>query len=90
MTNVDEILTQRGKTYGDYEVMCKAIRAIKDAIQADPGNYHDLDAYQQEALDMFATKIGRILTGDPDYADNWDDIAGYAKCVSARLPFQGG
>jgi hypothetical protein len=34
---------------------------------------------QREALEMFAAKISRILTGDPDYPDNWDDIAGYGR-----------
>ena len=44
-----------------------------------------LKADQQEALDMIAHKIGRIINGDPDYADSWDDIAGYAKLVGDRL-----
>jgi hypothetical protein len=34
---------------------------------------------------MIAHKIGRILNGDPDYIDSWDDIAGYAKLVADRL-----
>lgn len=40
---------------------------------------------QQEALDMICHKIGRILNGDPDYADSWHDIAGYAQLVADRL-----
>lgn len=35
-----------------------------------------------EALDMIAVKLSRIVTGDPTYLDNWDDIAGYAACVT--------
>lgn len=35
-----------------------------------------------EALDMIAVKVSRIVTGDPTYLDNWDDIAGYAACVT--------
>jgi len=34
---------------------------------------------------MIAHKIGRILNGDPNYADSWIDIAGYAKLVADRL-----
>jgi hypothetical protein len=34
---------------------------------------------------MIAHKIGRIINGDPDYIDSWDDIAGYAKLVADRL-----
>jgi hypothetical protein len=40
---------------------------------------------QQEALDMIQHKIGRILNGDPDYVDNWDDIAGYSQLISKIL-----
>jgi hypothetical protein len=38
-----------------------------------------------EALDMIAVKISRILTGDPNYSDNWHDIQGFAKLVENRL-----
>lgn len=40
---------------------------------------------QREALDMIFHKIGRIVCGDPNYADSWHDIAGYAKLVENRL-----
>lgn len=35
-----------------------------------------------EATDMIAVKLARIATGDPTYLDNWDDIAGYCRCVT--------
>ena len=44
-----------------------------------------LDADQWEALDMILHKIARIANGDPNYADSWIDIAGYAKLISDRL-----
>ena len=34
---------------------------------------------------MIASKIARIVNGDPDYADNWHDIAGYARLVEKEL-----
>ena len=34
---------------------------------------------------MIAHKIGRILNGDPNYADSWVDIAGYAQLVANEL-----
>jgi hypothetical protein len=34
---------------------------------------------------MIFCKITRILTGDPNYTDNWHDIAGYAKLVEIEL-----
>lgn len=49
-----------------------------------PG-WHELSCDQKEALETIATKIARILNGDPDYIDNWVDIAGYAMLVVERL-----
>jgi hypothetical protein len=40
---------------------------------------------QREALEMIAHKIARIVNGDPNYADSWLDIAGYAQLVADRL-----
>jgi hypothetical protein len=34
---------------------------------------------------MICHKLGRIVNGDPNYADSWIDIAGYAKLVADRL-----
>ena len=45
----------------------------------------DLDPDQREALEMIAHKIARIVNGDPNYADSWVDIAGYATLVADRL-----
>lgn len=45
----------------------------------------DIDEDMAEALFMIAHKIGRIVNGDPWYADSWIDIAGYAKLVADRL-----
>ncbi|CAB4241391.1 hypothetical protein UFOVP60_42 [uncultured Caudovirales phage] len=47
-----------------------------------------LTGAQQEALDMFASKISRILTGDPNYQDSWHDIAGYATRIEELLKEQ--
>ena len=45
-----------------------------------------LNNIQRQALTVIADKIARILSGDPNYADNWHDIQGYAKLVEDRLP----
>jgi len=36
-------------------------------------------------LQMVQHKIARVLNGDPTYADNFVDIAGYAKLVADEL-----
>jgi hypothetical protein len=40
---------------------------------------------QLQALDMIATKISRIVNGNPNHTDSWTDIAGYATLVADRL-----
>lgn len=38
-----------------------------------------------EALDMIASKLSRVICGDPDTADHWADIGGYAMLVYEDL-----
>jgi hypothetical protein len=35
----------------------------------------------RETLEMIATKMSRVVTGDPLYEDSWADIAGYAQIM---------
>lgn len=79
-----ETLNERGKRYGDFSDQAVIAQAIKSTMHnaCDPSK---LSPHQWEALDMIANKIGRILNGDPNYADSWIDIAGYAKLVADRL-----
>jgi hypothetical protein len=81
--SIDETLAERSR-YGDYAEMCKITQELKYCMKYR--HMQKLKPYQQEALDMIAVKIGRILAGDANYADNWHDIAGYAKLVEDRLP----
>ena len=39
---------------------------------------------QRESLAMIVHKIGRIIAGDPSFADHWDDIAGYPKLCGSK------
>jgi hypothetical protein len=83
---VDAILEERGKRYGNFITHAAITQQLKEVTQKHL--YHRgkvLAADQQEALDMIFHKIGRIINGDPDYADSWVDIAGYAKLVADRL-----
>lgn len=36
---------------------------------------------QREAADMIIHKMQRILAGDPNVADHWEDVKGYADCA---------
>ena len=86
-TDVDKTLAERGSRYGKFKDHAKITQQLKRAIfrHMNTVSKVDLAADQVEALEMICHKIGRIVNGDPDYADSWIDIAGYAKLVADRL-----
>lgn len=83
--DVNKILDERKKTHGDFTDHARITRNLKHVMTAELG-WGRLMAVQAEALDMIAHKIGRILAGDPNVKDHWDDIAGYATLVANRCP----
>ena len=89
MTNLEETLQERGKRYGKFVDHAAITQELKDLIKFHVAiRMTVLAADQKEALDMICHKIGRIVCGDPNYADSWHDIAGYAKLVEDRLVAQ--
>lgn len=83
-TDVDAVLTERGKRYGVFAKHASVAQDIKRVL-FNCRHRESLAADQVEALEMIAHKLGRIVNGDPNYADSWVDIAGYAKLVADRL-----
>lgn len=84
---VGSILAERGKRYGEFVTHAEITQDLKVAMGRFKGTepWTNLAPDQREALEMIAHKIGRILNGDPDWADSWADIAGYAQLVADRL-----
>lgn len=82
--DIDATLAERGARYGKFTEHADITQDLKDVMRVTP-KWDDLTPDQKESLEMVAHKIGRILNGDPDYADSWVDIAGYAKLVADRL-----
>lgn len=79
--NIDALLIERAKTHGNFANHAYITQKLKAVIME---SFHDLSYSQAEALDMIAHKIGRIA-GNPNHADHWDDIAGYATLISQQL-----
>lgn len=83
---VDAILNNRAKQYGKFidgaEIMQMTKRLIHNYVE-QRGTSLAFD--QLEAIDMIIHKLGRIVNGNPDKVDHWNDIAGYATLVSDRL-----
>jgi hypothetical protein len=83
---IDATLAQRGSTYGRFADQAAVTYKLKNVLREHSGVHGKSYAYDQaEALDMICAKLGRIVNGDPDHADSWVDIAGYAKLVADRL-----
>lgn len=77
-------LKQRGKRYGSFTSGAEISQGLQDIMRASP-NWDTLSPDKKEALQMIQHKISRMLNGDPEYKDNWHDIAGYALLVEQTL-----
>lgn len=85
MTDVEGTIATRAQAHGDYGHTARTAQDLKDHIKRGMA-YGDLTADQRESLDMIATKIARIVNGNPYEADHWHDIAGYATLCEKKLP----
>ena len=81
---VDHTLSERGARYGSFLSHANIAQALK-RVMWTTSNWGDMAFDQQQALEVIADKVARILNGDPNYTDNWHDIQGYAKLVEDRL-----
>lgn len=70
----EDILNEREKTHGDFERVARRAHLMQVVLALPP----DLDSCKKISIQMILLKIARIACGDPDFADHWDDIAGYA------------
>ena len=86
--NTDTLLAERGKTHGRFDEHASITQQTKELWHLGK-KWNELSYCQAETLEMIAHKVGRILSGDPNFKDHWDDIAGYARLVSQELERKG-
>jgi hypothetical protein len=82
--DMGEVLQSRNAVHGDFTDDAALSQALKDVMHVGR-NWPVLNPVQREALEQIATKIGRILSGDPNFPDHWRDLQGYPKLVEERL-----
>lgn len=91
--SIEATLDERGSRYGDFSDHACVAQALQNVMRTpfndDSRGWPTLSDVQKQALTVIADKIARILSGDPNYADNWHDIQGYAKLAEDRLPKAG-
>lgn len=79
--HIDELIKSRENTHGDYAQKAEFIQLSKEAIRINT----DLSYVQKESLDNIIQKIGRIVYGDDECKDHWDDIAWYATLAAKQI-----
>jgi len=79
-----QVLDERAKNYGKFSGIGQLTQTFKSILRDAP-SWEGMQPDQKESLEMIVHKLARILNGNPDYADSWVDIAGYARLVSERL-----
>jgi hypothetical protein len=83
----DPLLQTRQETHGNFRDNARISQRLKSEFRkdlADTGHAHLLyrTPVHAEALDMIAVKLSRLLSGQLNFKDHWDDIAGYARLGS--------
>lgn len=78
--SIADTLNERQSTYGDFKDVANTTQYLLQMLSTDA-----MSDVQLEALHMICSKLARIAHGDPDYKDNWHDIAGYATLVERSL-----
>lgn len=85
-SSLQGLLQDRGSRYGKFTGHAAVTQQYKRILAIQLADREkELPDDQQEALDMIFHKIGRIINGDNNYDDSWQDIAGYAQLVAKRL-----
>ena len=83
---VETMLTEREKTHGNFRDHARCTQRLKAVLRDELEIVGKaLTMEQQEALDMIFHKIGRMVAGDANFIDHWDDSAGYSTLVAKVL-----
>jgi hypothetical protein len=82
--SINKTLEQRGERYGKFKDVAGTTQQLMSIVERG-ANYGHLNAEQKTSLFMICNKMARIVNGDPNYIENWHDIAGYATLVEQEL-----
>jgi len=76
--DMNPLLNKREKTHGNYRDVASMSQSLKELIRSGK-NWDKMNDGQKEALEMDACKTARILCGDFNFRDHWDDKSGYSE-----------
>jgi hypothetical protein len=72
-----ELLSARQVTHGNFADNARYAQAIKALFQSSP-TWATMPDIHREAMDFIASKFARILSGQADCLQHWEDVEGYA------------
>ena len=86
--DVAALVADRKTKHGDFNDHARISQALTMAMVLGAGakKWGSLSDTQREGLEMIQHKVGRILAGNADLAEHWEDIEGYARITRERLP----
>ena len=82
--DTDKLIKERTGQHGSYSSNAKVTLGIIEALQRGEG-YYKLSPEQEYGLMMIANKMCRIVSGNPDFKDHYEDIIGYAKLAGGLI-----
>ena len=86
MTDIKDVLQERASTHGDFSEVAYFAQSLRQIFRERGGVLSNSHA---ESLDMIASKLARILAGNPNEPDHWLDIEGYARLARERIKTDG-
>lgn len=78
MSEIDKVLNERHKVYGEFSDVATLSQGLKQVVRTHT-TWDTLTASQHEAIELILHKIARIVNGNSFYIDSWRDIVGYAQ-----------
>ena len=84
MSEINNTLNERGERYGKFKDVASTTQHLMAIVECG-ANYEHLNEEQKTSLFMICNKIARAVNGDPNYIENWHDIAGYSTLIEKSL-----
>lgn len=81
--SIENTLADRGKQYGHVHMQADI---FAQALGSAWPHLSKMNPTQRQSVVMIALKLSRVLAGNPNHADSWRDIEGYARLAREAIP----
>lgn len=84
MLSGKQLIQIRPTTHGDFTDGARFTQSVMRLAEKMP-SWRRMSDVQREGFHMIIHKLQRALAGDPNHAEHWIDISGYAELVANRV-----